>query len=101
VLGTDEERVLYDLDSSNSVWKELCAALVAASVSVDAMVATQSFVDVGSLQWLCSKTAGRVYYYPDVAPGAYELKMQEELRSRQTRLQGYDAVVNEQQRETE
>ncbi len=34
-----------------------------------------------------------MYYYPEPTPGTYELKLQEELRGRQTRLQGFDAVV--------
>lgn len=39
IVGTDDERVLYDLDSNNTVWKELASSLVAASVAVDVMVA--------------------------------------------------------------
>ena len=93
VVGTDEEKVLYDVDASNVVWKELCGLLVSNAVSLDMFVATSNYVDMGTLQWVTLRTAGRIHYYPDVTPGAYELKFQEELRGRQTRQQGYDAVV--------
>jgi protein transport protein SEC24 len=93
VLGTDEERSLYDLDPNNVQWKDLCTDLVSSAVSVDFFVACSTYVDIGTLQWVTNRTAGRVYYYNDVTPGAYELKFQEELRLRQNRIQGYDGVV--------
>ncbi len=92
ILGTDEERPLYDIDGKNATWKELCSWLVTQAVSVDFVVLCPTYVDIGTLAWCATRTGGRVYYYPSGGAGD-ELKVQEELRSRMSRRQGSDAVL--------
>lgn len=92
ILGTDDERPLYDLDTKNTAWKDLSAWLIGEAVSVDFFVLAPSFVDLGTLSWCANRSGGRVYYYPSGGQGD-ELKLQEELRSRMVRRQAFDGVM--------
>lgn len=92
VLATDEERYLYSIDQKNTAWKDLTNSFSTRAVSLDFCVLCSTYVDIGTLSWVAGRTGGRVYYYPGGGPGD-ELKLQEEMRSRISRPQGYDAVL--------
>ena len=95
ILGTDEERVLYNVDAGNVFWKDLANWLTANALSLDLFVAqpAASYLDVATLTHATQQTGGHLFWYRDWKRPRDELRLREELRGRLLRRGGYDAVL--------